>query len=335
MLKRILALLMALILCFSFVGCGEDKDIKDSEKHDDKETTQKVQSDDSDDISPLLYKVTDNEGNVVWLFGSIHVGRDDFYPLPEYVIEAFDNADSLAVEFDIVAFEKDTKAQIEAMTKLVLTDGSKISDYINSDIYDAAVEILKEEKLYNSYMDMYVPALWSSLIDNFVYEIMKVDIDGGIDRHLINRAMDKNKEILDVESAEFQYGMMADFSYPLQEYLLAMSIQKYDMVSNWFGKKVYQKQLDKLMDLWAKGREKELAKYLTEEEFRSEEEKTLYDEYNNALIAKRNINMTDYAEEALKSGKEVFICVGAAHVVGDGAMAQLLKERGYTVKIVK
>jgi uncharacterized protein YbaP (TraB family) len=44
--------------------------------------------------------------------------------------------------------------------------------------------------------------------------------------------------------------------------------------------------------------------------------------------------MADYAEEALKSGKEIFICVGAAHVVGEGAVADLLAQRGYTVELV-
>jgi uncharacterized protein YbaP (TraB family) len=45
--------------------------------------------------------------------------------------------------------------------------------------------------------------------------------------------------------------------------------------------------------------------------------------------------MTEYAEEALKSGKEIFICVGAAHVVGEGAMAEQLRDLGYTVEIVR
>ena len=45
--------------------------------------------------------------------------------------------------------------------------------------------------------------------------------------------------------------------------------------------------------------------------------------------------MTDFAEDALASGDEVFICVGAAHVVGEGAMADLLAKRGYTVTLVK
>ena len=41
--------------------------------------------------------------------------------------------------------------------------------------------------------------------------------------------------------------------------------------------------------------------------------------------------MTDYAEKALQTDKDVFICVGAAHIVGDGAIVDLLCERGYEV----
>ena len=47
------------------------------------------------------------------------------------------------------------------------------------------------------------------------------------------------------------------------------------------------------------------------------------------------IQMTDFAEKALKDGDSVFICVGTAHIVGEGAMVDLLRDRGYTVEIVK
>ena len=63
--------------------------------------------------------------------------------------------------------------------------------------------------------------------------------------------------------------------------------------------------------------------------------KALYDEYYKAMITDRNDNMTDYAVDALDSGEEVFICVGAAHVIGDGAIAENLRELGYTVEMVR
>ena len=74
--------------------------------------------------------------------------------------------------------------------------------------------------------------------------------------------------------------------------------------------------------------------------FENEEEngnwdKNLYEEYNKAMIVDRNKGMTEYAEQALKSGKEIFICVGAAHVVGKGAMAEQLRDLGYTVEVIR
>ena len=87
---------------------------------------------------------------------------------------------------------------------------------------------------------------------------------------------------------------------------------------------------------WARGNEEKLISLLSDSDTddMDKEEKKLYEEYNNAMIVERNENMTDWAEEALEDGEEVFICVGAAHVVGPGAMAEMLSDRGYTVEIV-
>ena len=72
--------------------------------------------------------------------------------------------------------------------------------------------------------------------------------------------------------------------------------------------------------------------FLNEDQDMTTEEKQLYEEYIKAMFVDRNLSMTDYAEASLKSGKEVFICVGAAHIVGEGAVAELLKQRGYKVE---
>lgn len=53
------------------------------------------------------------------------------------------------------------------------------------------------------------------------------------------------------------------------------------------------------------------------------------------MLIDRNLGMADFVEDALASGDEVFVCVGAAHVVGKDALVELLRERGYTVELVK
>ena len=65
------------------------------------------------------------------------------------------------------------------------------------------------------------------------------------------------------------------------------------------------------------------------------EEQALLEEYNLAMTGTRDVAMTDFAEQCLKDGEQVFLCVGAAHIVPDGAMVDLLLERGYTVTRVR
>lgn len=340
--RKIISLLLVLLLCFAMTACGGNASDSGSDEgqssimensaessSEDQSATDPISQEDG--ATPLLYKVTDSKGNVIWLFGSIHVGAEYFYPLPDYVLNAFDNADSLAVEFDIVDFEKDLTAQTQALMNLVYTDGTTIKDNIPTELYDRAVAILKENNVYNGFLDYYFPVFWSNLIDTLLYEKLNADVESGIDRHMIDRAYALGKEVLDVESADFQYGMMASFSQELQEMLLGSSIESFN------GSESEMKaELDELMTAWAKGNEAEFAEIVNEEEeFENDEERRLYEEYNNAMVISRNLSMAEYAENALASGKEVFICVGAAHVVGEGAMADLLSDRGYTVELIR
>ncbi len=335
MTKRLLALLLAVIMCFVFVGCQDDTQTKD--KTNETTATQGVSDSNREGTStPVLYKANADDGNVVWLFGSIHVGRDDYYPLPDYVMDAYEQSDALAVEFDLNAFEKDISAQTEMLTSMVYTDGTTIGDNIDKEIYDEAVRILEENEVYNSLYDYYMPCMWSSLVDNCLYTKLSIDTENGIDKHLLNLAKKDKKEILEVESAQLQYAMLSGFSPQLQELLLEQSIESYNESDE------YKEELNKMQDTWVSGNEKEFSKLISieneldlHEDEMTEEELELFEEYYNAMIVERNEAMTQYAIDALKSGKEVFICVGAAHIIGEGAIAQNLKELGYKVERVQ
>jgi len=333
-LNKIISIFIVLILLFSVTSCNSTDTASDItsgiSQTENNSSDNKTDKEKENQSTPLLYKASDKKGNYIWLFGSIHVGEDYFYPLPEYVISAFNEADSLAVEFDITTYERDFKAQMKSLQAFVYTDGTKIKDHIPEKTYEKAKKILKDNNFYNASMDYYFPAFWSSIIENITYEKIKIDYDLGIDRHLIKKAHDTNKKIHDIESAELQYNMMAGFSEDLQIMILESSILSYKLSF------VTKYQIKNMMKEWAKGDEEKLASQVSAEGsiLMNKEEKALYAEYNQKIVTERNISMTDWAEKALKSGENVFICVGAAHIVGDGAMAQLLTERGYTVEKV-
>ena len=270
--------------------------------------------------------MTDENGNTAWLFGSIHVGRDDFYPLPDYVYEAYNQADAAAFEFDIVSFEADYAAQAAALQILMYTDGTTIKDHLPEETYNQAVALMTDAGYYMSMLDYYTVPMWSTLLDQLLYEDLGIDLMSGIDRHLLNKAHEEDKPVYGVESAELQYRMMADFSPALQEMLLEASIE------SWSEPELVKEGLDYLLECWASGSEADIIDAIAaESEGMTEEELVLYAEYNKALCTDRNLGMADYVENALRSGEKVFICVGEAHVVGEGALVDLLTQRGYTV----
>ena len=97
-MKRWIALLLAVLLCLSLLGCQAE--IEDKIEKVTKKDPEKTEESRESVSTPLLYKVSDDAGNVIWLLGSIHVGMEDYYPLPDYVLDAFDGSEI------VIRFEK-------------------------------------------------------------------------------------------------------------------------------------------------------------------------------------------------------------------------------------
>jgi len=74
---------------------------------------------------------------------------------------------------------------------------------------------------------------------------------------------------------------------------------------------------------------------LTEEEkFKFDKEMELLNDFNNELINNRNDGMNNVIDNYFKEGKNVFVVVGAAHVVGDNGLVNSLVKSGYNVSLI-
>ena len=61
------------------------------------------------------------------------------------------------------------------------------------------------------------------------------------------------------------------------------------------------------------------------------DELAMYDEYREKLLTNRNEQMVQAAKEYLDGDKTVFYAVGLAHMLGEGGLADALREAGFTV----
>lgn len=179
-------------------------------------------------IDPLFWVAEGENGNKVYFLGSIHVADESAYRIPEYIMNAFLQSDSLAVECDVLALETDIMAQYALIGYYMYTDGSTIQDHIDPELYEAMVEYFEaypSDTLTSlgytvDVLNQCKPNMWSSAFDMVSLELSGLDSALGIDSHFLNIAHSMGKPIIELESVEFQYQMLDNFPDELDEILL-------------------------------------------------------------------------------------------------------------------
>ena len=284
------------------------------------------------EVHPLLFHVTGGNGGEAWLFGTIHVGDERINTALEKVLPYLDGCDALAVEFDIVAYEKDYAAQMRAMSRFVLDDGSTVDQHMPKELFDRASALLSEAKLMPSMMKAYNLSMWAQLVEQAALMTRsKLSMEIGMDRALIGHCYDKNIEVRDVESAELQYDLLASFPDELNLLLIEETLDNLDE---------YDEGIDKLYSAWLDGDYDGLMAVLSEEDDEETEELTeaqqaMLEDYNDKMLTQRNLGMRDKAVQWLEAGDKVFFAVGAAHLLDEDGLAALLRAAGYTVEQVE
>lgn len=331
-LFKLAALLLTLTLLLS--ACGKPFALFDPVSSDEDYSAAAPDSSGSDDwmseYSPGMWRVTsDLYPGTLYLFGSIHIGDDEMFPLPDYVENAYAECGALAVECDIVAFEQLPENEImQYYYPFMLYDGTTIRDHLPEDIYNAAKKLLQDAGYYNYTMDYYNAAMWSSLVDQIAAESTGLKYENGIDRHFLNDAHATGKKILEVESVRFQYDMELKFSDEL--YALLMR----DCTEDTFLDDYKDSLLD-LLSCWKDGTIYDELSEGSDYSDLTDEERGMMEYYDKVMETDRNIGMANAAENYIKQGMSVFFVVGAAHMAGDGGVVALLQARGYDVTPVR
>ncbi len=292
--------------------------------------------------TPLFYHVTGEDGQEMWLFGTIHVGDERTAYLPQEIYDAFSASDALALEFSSKAFEKkmeeDAQLQSQIASLSIYSDGTTLQDHLSKESYELLQKHLKATGNFNSTYTMMKPSILTSFIENFylaqAYQLTSMQ---GCESRLEELAAQQEKEVLDVESALAQTQMMVNWSDELQEIMLE-DILEYDPQEYW------QETYD-LYEKWCAGDEAALRELLSDEvdlsELTAEEveeyeaQKPYIEEYNKTMSYDRNDGMLEVAKQYLESGDTIFFAVGLAHLLNDvNGLVNALQEAGYTVELV-
>lgn len=282
--------------------------------------------------TPLFYKVTDKKGRTLWLLGTIHVGDNRTGFLPREIYDAFAASESLAVEFDTIAFQQQAVSDPILKSQLASVyyygDGSSTAQHLDTQLHEKAYALILASGSNSMEIPKMRPVFWESLLETFyLSQDGELTSQQGMDTRLLLLAREQGKPIQNIESGLSQMQMLTGFSDPLQALLLRQTVNT--TLSQ------YCEAICQLYEAWCLGDEAAILAAINDDTAAmTEEELALYSEYNKAMVTNRNTTMLKAAKDYIKSGKTTFFAVGLAHLLGQDGLVANLQSAGYTVEQV-
>ncbi len=268
--------------------------------------------------SPPFWEVRSGNSSV-YLFGTIHVGRADFYPLPAAIESAFRKSDVLALEVNPANEQEAVAAVMSAM----YAPPDNIENHLSSSVISNVIDVSAAYGIPFEQFRQMKPYLLMFTLTTLEYARLGYNAQQGIEVHLSQRASMEGKRVTALESMSEQMQMLDKLSPQLQTAMLQITV---DEIAN--GE--VAALVAKMIEAWRSGNTEALDTVLSAEERRLED--ALAQEFHERFLTERNINMANQIENMLRNGERVFVAVGAMHMVGEDGIPAILAAKGYQVR---
>ncbi len=281
-----------------------------------KETKPEPEANSAPVTKAFLWEVK-SKANVMYLFGTIHVGKRSFYPLQPQVQDALNASQRLVVEADIT--------NNEGMGNIGAVINYKAPDNLEKHIPAALFGRLKTQLARLQIPLEAVRPMKPYLIGGFltIAEFSKLgyDMNLGVDGYLIAKSKDDRRPILQLESQAAQLRMMDGMSPQLQEAFLENAIRALESGNA-------PDQVTGMVNAWQTG-DVALMKDVVKS---ANMGMRMTDQLDALLLYSRHDAMLEKIANYLDGGVPHFVAVGSLHLLGPKGLVEMLVARGYEVK---
>jgi uncharacterized protein len=269
----------------------------------------------------LLWQV-EGGSSPVYLFGSIHVGKPDFYPLSPSIENLFQASDHLVFEVD-PATVLDPAVIIRMQARGSMPSGQSLADVVDPEVIAQLRAVMAGVGLpVEPFMGMR-PWFLTLVLTGIQMTMQGYDASYGTESYLLSRKSEA-MSLLELESIDQQIAFLEALD---NESFLRYTLLGFDQASE---------EIEAMMQAWQCADDVELAGLLfanldaldaiPQQELDAMREKLFY-ERNAAMAA---TIQTFLGEE----GGQYFVVVGSGHLLGERSIVELLQAAGYTVKPV-
>jgi uncharacterized protein YbaP (TraB family) len=267
-----------------------------------------------------LFKMTSN-GHTMHLFGTIHVGVSQFYPLEPGITAALAGASTLALELD------PEQPQAE-MTRSVLAHGMLPKDDTGYARLAPAKRAQLERLMRKSGLDPdrargFKPALLASMLSLSEYERLGYRADLAADRFLARLARSGNARVVELESLDAQLALLDRLRDDQWRFL--------DEVVSAIESGAQQNDARVVVDAWGSADRNALDALWA----RIAADTSVSGRFSReVLLDGRNGALADKLAQLLANEEKTVAAIGVLHLLGKNGVPELLRGRGIEVERV-
>lgn len=278
-----------------------------------------------------------NDGAVLWrisregltdsfLFGTVHMTDERVTNLPERVRNAIEGARVVALEVADVAPTALATAISKTPTLMMFEDGRRLDLLISPEAFIKVKAQLKAARLPSAFAEHFKP--WVISMVMAVTDCERERLTGGkpvVDMRIADIARAKDIPVVGLETVEAQLAAAASVPMEEQVAILRSSLKLADRAED-LRETILQLYLSRKI-----GAALPLQKLLAE---RSGIEGVTFEGFKSLMVDGRNRAMRTRALPLIAEGN-VFIAVGALHLIGENGLVALLRNAGYRVDPVE
>ena len=244
-----------------------------------------------------------------YLFGTFHMLCKDDISFSKNLQQALHQSEEVYFEMDL----DDPTNTLGAMFFMNMKNGQTLKDLYTPNEF-SKIEMFFKDSLKTSLTTF--QKMKPSFLEVFLYpKMMPCKNLSGVEQELLKMAGKDKKEIKGFETIAFQASVFDSIPYSQQAKSLLKSIDSMKQYRIFFDSmiKVYKSQQLDSMEAMLNSPEFGVADGM------------------EMLLDKRNVNWVKQLKTILP-GKNIFIAVGAGHLVGKMGLIELLKKEGYTLR---
>jgi len=266
----------------------------------------------------LLYEIRTG-ANTVYLFGTLHVGKPELYPLGRQANMALAASERLYLE---VSLADTTSVNADTAAAAMYGDGTTLGQKLPAPLLEKVSARLAQYQFPQELALKMKPWMLGQTLLLLEAKRRGYDPELANEFYLMDYARAAHKEILGLETLSEQFAIFDRMSQAQQQAFLEQTLSELDDSR-------FESRLRAMVDAWANGDVRALEAEL---QYEKTQDSVFAGILIPRLIDERNRVMADRIADIARSGPKSFVAVGALHLVGKDGIVELLRRRGFTVR---